>query len=92
MMVKVHYELKMPRFQGVIAVADLPFYPLADHDQPDALRTTVRARSMHFIRATAYCKPGAGQAFRHEGFAYAHVPGGAETSQAESEAVSLFSS
>ncbi|KAK0627840.1 P-loop containing nucleoside triphosphate hydrolase protein [Immersiella caudata] len=92
MMSKVHYELKMPRFQGVVHAGDLPFYPLADHDQPDALRTTIRARSMRFIRATAYCASGAAQAFLHEGPAYAHGPGRAETSQSESEASNFLPS
>lgn len=74
MMVKVHYRLSIPRFQGSKCVVDLPLYPLLFHNQPgpEELCAYIRQRSLRYLNATIRCDPGAGQMLLYTGYAYAH--------------------
>ena len=74
MMVKVHYRLSIPRFQGSRRIVDLPYYPLSFHDKPgpEALRASVRQRSRSFLEATIHYRHHAYPMFLYNGYAYTH--------------------
>lgn len=70
-MLKVEYRLKFERFPGTKDITELQYYPLCFYDNPEELRSTVRKRSLQFIKTTARCPPGASQMFLYDGLAYA---------------------
>ena len=70
-MIKVEYELKFERFRGTRPITELPYYPLEYHENPEGLMEEARERAVMYLKATARCKPGAGQMFRYTGLAFA---------------------
>lgn len=70
-MMKVEYELKFERFRGTRPITELPYYPLEYHENPEGLMEEARERAVMYLKATARCKPGAGQMFRYTGLAFA---------------------
>ncbi|RYP83495.1 hypothetical protein DL770_005385 [Monosporascus sp. CRB-9-2] len=71
-LIRVKYDLDIERFVGTRRVDELPYQPLADCSQAEAMCNTIRGRSLRFIEQTFWCKPGVSQLFQYHGRAYVH--------------------